>query len=156
VLGNFTIDAAPDAELDLFIAGNFSLTGNGTFGAVSAPSKVRVYIGGQTFNMSGDAGIGANLYSPNADVEFASAFEMSGAIFAKSLAFSGAFTIHYDESIVGVIGCEPPGGGCSTCNDCGGATPACKGGTCGACTTTADCCAPLQCTPSGTCELNIP
>ncbi len=123
---------------------------------MSAPSKVRVYIGGQTFTMSGDAGIGANLYSPNADVEFASSFEMSGAIFAKSLAFSGDFTIHYDESIVGVIGCEPPGGGCTTCNDCGGATPACKAGTCSACVTNSDCCAPLQCTPSGTCELNIP
>lgn len=156
VLGDFTIEIAPGAELDLFVAGDFSITGTSAFGSVSAPSKVRVYIGGQTFNMSGDAGVGANLYAPNANVEFASAFEMSGAIFAKSLAFSGDFTIHYDESIISVIGCEPPGGGCMTCNDCSGTTPACKGGTCGACVTDADCCAPLQCTPSGTCVLDIP
>ena len=156
VLGDFTIELAAEAEVDLFIAGNFSLDGNGTFGAVSAPSKVRVYIGGQTFDMSGDAGIGANLYAPNADVAFASALQMSGAIFANSLAFSGDFTIHYDESIISVIGCEPPGGGCTTCNDCGGATPSCNEGTCGPCTTTADCCAPLECTPSGTCALAIP
>ena len=145
VMGAFTVDLAPGAELDLFAAGNFSLTGSAMFGSSSTPSHVRVYSGGPTFDVSGTVSVGANIYAPNADVAVASNFEMWGAFYAKSVAFSGDFTIHYDESVLQVVGCQPAGGTCSSCDDCAGATPACIGGTCQACVTDSDCCAPLAC-----------
>jgi hypothetical protein len=154
VLGTMAVDLAPGAELDLFVAGSFSLTGTAALGSPSNPSKVRVYVGGTTFDLSATVSVGANLYAPNANLAVASSFEMSGAIYAKSLAFSGDFTIHYDESVVGTVGCQPPGGSCKTCNDCSGATPACKGGTCVACVTDSDCCAPLQC-DQGRCVIRL-
>lgn len=156
VTGALTIDLSPGAEVDLFIAGNFSLNGPAMLGSVSAPAKVRVYVGGTTMDISGNVSVGANLYAPNADLAIASSFEMSGAVYAHRLAFSGDFAIHYDESILDVTGCAPTGGGCKTCNDCAGKTPACKGGACVGCTTTADCCAPLVCqAQSGQCVLSI-
>lgn len=155
VTGALTIDLSPGAEVDLFVAGNFSLDGPAAFGSIRAPAKVRVYVGG-SMTMSGNASVGANLYAPNADLQISSAFEMSGAVYARSLAFSGDFVIHYDESVLDVTGCAPPGGSCATCNDCAGTTPACKGGSCAACSTTADCCAPLVCEAhSGRCVLAI-
>jgi len=156
VTGALTIDLAPGAEVDLFIAGNFALNGPATLGSLSAPARVRVYVGGATFTLSGNASVGANLYAANADVAIASSFEMSGAMYARRIAFSGDLTIHYDESIIDVTGCAPPGGSCKTCNDCAGTTPACKGGACVPCATTADCCAPLVCeSHSGRCVLSI-
>lgn len=154
IAGGFTIDLQPGSELDLFVAGDFSLAGKATFGSLDAPSKVRVYTGGTRFGLAGSAQLGGNFYAPNADIRLASAFKMSGAIFGDQLSFAGGFDIRYDESILDVQGCEKPGGGCNGCNDCPAATPACKGGTCGACTSNADCCSPLMCS-NGKCVPDI-
>jgi len=148
--GALHLDLAPGAELDLFVAGNVSLTGPAFVGSPAAPAKVRVYSGGPVFQLAADAKLGANVYAPRADVAIASNFEMSGALHARSVAFSGDLTIHYDESVIDTVGCQPPGGSCATCNDCPAATPACRGGTCVPCVTNADCCAPLTCS-AGAC-----
>jgi len=148
--GALHVDLGPGAELDLFVAGSVSLTGPVAFGSPAAPAKVRVYSGGPVFELSGDAKLGANVYAPRADVAVSSDFEMSGALHARSVAFSGDLTIHYDESVIDTIGCRPPGGACATCNDCPPSTPACRGGACVPCVTNADCCAPLVCN-TGTC-----
>jgi hypothetical protein len=92
------------------------------------------------------------VYAPDAVVALASSFEMKGALFAQQLEFSGDFTIHYDTSVLQTPGCTPSGSPCQTCDDCAGATPACKAGTCVPCVTTADCCAPLTCS-AGRCVL---
>ena len=154
VTSALAIELGPQAELDLFIAGDFRLNGSAAFGSIAAPAKVRVYIGGASVTLSGQAKVGANLYAPNADLAFASAYEMSGALFAKRFAFSGDFTIHYDEAVIETQGCQPPASSCSTCHDCSGATPSCKNGSCAPCQTSADCCAPLACR-SGTCVLDL-
>ncbi|HEY8039476.1 MAG TPA: hypothetical protein VIF15_06765 [Polyangiaceae bacterium] len=146
------IDLAPDAELDLFVSGNVSLQGATTLGNVSAPARVRLYVGGPTVTLSATASVGANVYAPDAVVALASSFEMKGALFAQQLEFSGDFTIHYDTSVLQTPGCTPSGSPCQTCDDCAGATPACKAGTCVPCVTTADCCAPLTCS-AGRCVL---
>ena len=160
------IKLEPGAELDLFVAGNVNVggpSGSVQIGDVGQPAQTRMYIagsgndagGGVTF--SADATISANIYAPNAVVQLASDFVLRGALFAQALQFSGNFAIHYDTSVLQVSqtsGCLPPSGSCSTCNDCPGATPACKGGKCVACVTTSDCCAPLQCNAgTGLCEL---
>jgi len=161
VNGDLTADASlsitlvGDAQLDLFIAGNLVLEGGATIGSPTAPAHARVYVGGNTFTLSGDAQLGANFYAPHADVQLASDFSMAGSLFVGSLQLSGAFTIHYDESVLSTSGCAQSGGECSTCHQCAGTTPACKSGTCAPCVTDDDCCAPLHCS-EGSCVDLIP
>ncbi|WP_394829730.1 hypothetical protein [Pendulispora albinea] len=149
--GKFDINLAPGAEIDLFVAGKFRMAGDSGFGSVAAPSKVRVYVGGPTFEIAGRANVGGNFYAPNAPVIPSGKFEISGAIFAESLRFAGGLTIHYDEAILDVPGCRPPTQTCNSCNDCANA---CKGGQCGGCEKNSDCCAPLVCS-SGRCVPDI-
>jgi hypothetical protein len=150
-----TITPQAGAQVDLFVTGNLRLEGGANLGSSSAPAAVRVYVGGSTFTLSGNAQLGANIYAPSADVQLSSDFAMAGSLFVGSLAMSGAFTVHYDESILSTSGCTPAGSTCQTCHDCEGATPACKGGTCTACVTDSDCCPPLHCN-AGECYDEIP
>jgi hypothetical protein len=144
------IDLTPDAELDLFVAGSVGIGNMATFGNLSAPARVRLYVGGQALQLGTSVNVGANIYAPYATVTLSSDVEMRGAFFANEFDISGIVTIHYDTSVLAASGCRPPGGSCQTCDDCGGATPACVGGTCVPCTTNGDCCAPLECS-SGLC-----
>ncbi len=157
VTQSLSVQLAPSAELDLFVAGNFAVMGALAVGDANAPARARLYVGGSTFTLSATATpLAADVYAPNATLQLAADLQMWGAIFAKSMQFSGAFTIHYDTSVLqvpGSGGCAPGGGTCKTCGDCGGATPACKSGTCSPCVTDADCCAPLVCAQGGRCVL---
>jgi len=146
--------ATPGAELDLFVAGSVSILGATSIGDKNAPARVRLYVAGPSFTLSANASVGANVYAPGAAVALASNFEMWGSLFAEDLQFSGDFRIHYDTSVLQQPGCTPPGTPCKTCDDCSGATPSCKGGTCTACVTAADCCAPLACV-GGACVLEL-
>jgi hypothetical protein len=154
VTGDLTIDLAPAAELDLFVAGNFRLIGAVSFGSTKAPSRLRVYIGGTAVDLSGPATIGANVYAPNADVAWSSALDMAGSLFTHRLAFSGDAHVRYDETVLETSGCAAPPASCKTCDDCGGATPACKGGACTACAADDDCCPPLRC-QAGRCVASL-
>jgi hypothetical protein len=160
VTKGLSIELAPGAELDLFVAGSVSIMAGFEIGNADSPSRTRMYVGGATLALSANASpLAANIYAPNAVLELASNLEMWGSIFADHLQLSGDFAIHYDTSVLEVAeasGCAPPAGPCQSCNDCAGATPACKAGTCAPCTTTADCCAPLGCDSSGRCVLKIP
>ncbi|HEY2511283.1 MAG TPA: hypothetical protein VGI39_10525, partial [Polyangiaceae bacterium] len=124
-------------------------------GDPNSPAHVRIYVGGDTLTLSGNAKVGANLYAPHANVAFASNFEMAGSLFVGSLLLSGTFTIHYDESILSTSGCAQGGGSCSSCHQCSGATPACINGSCAPCMGDTDCCAPLHCS-AGRCYDSIP
>jgi hypothetical protein len=159
VTEDLRIELAPGAEIDVFVSGSVSIKGGFEIGDADSPSRTRIYVGGATLALAANASpLAANIYAPNAVLELSSNFEMWGSLFADRLQFSGAFAIHYDTSVLQVAeasGCGSPAGPCQTCNDCAGATPACKGGTCVPCTTTADCCAPLACTSSGRCQLII-
>ncbi len=166
VTQGITIELEAGAELDLFITGNVDIqgpAGSVTVGDVTHAALTRIYVGGGGndagggFALSADANISANIYAPSAVVQLASNFVLRGAILAQALQFSGDFSILYDTAVLQVSqssGCQPTGGGCTSCNDCPGATPACNGTTCGPCHTTSDCCAPLVCVPSsGLCVL---
>ena len=162
----FTLD--PGAELDLFIDGNLLPDNQLAIGDTMRPAATRVYVSGQA-KLPGQLTIGANLYLPNAQVESNNTVEMWGALYAKGLTLAGAFTVHYDEAILEVPGCDGGASGaagtsgaggtsagsagaaggsgdeCTSCKQCDGATPACKGGECKPCETSADCCPPLVC-----------
>ncbi len=149
VTQSLTVQLVPSAELDLFVAGNFAVMGSLAIGDANAAARTRLYVGGTTLTLSATATpLAANVYAPNATLQLAADLEMWGAIFAKTMQFSGAFTLHYDTSVLQLAqtgGCADGGTTCKTCNDCGGATPACISGTCAPCATSADCCAPLVC-----------
>jgi hypothetical protein len=148
------VTIAPGATLDLFVGGSLILGGDATIGDPTAPSRARVYVGGAQVTISGGVKLGANVYAPHADAAIAGDFAMAGAILVHSLAASGAFTVHYDVSILDVPGCQGSAPSCTTCHDCAGATPACKAGTCAPCVVDADCCAPLACR-QGQCVANL-
>jgi len=156
VTQSLTVQLATSAELDLFVAGNFAVMGSLAVGDANTAARTRLYVGGTTLTLSATATpLAANVYAPNATLQLAADLEMWGAIFAKTMQFSGAFTLHYDTSVLQLAqsgSCAPGGTTCKTCNDCGGATPACISGTCAPCATNADCCAPLVCA-SGRCVL---
>lgn len=171
--GDMSVDQAltiqfgnASAELDLFVKGNVvleSATQPIVVGDVASPARTRIYVGGSPggndagggFVVSASVTIAANVYAPAAVVQLASNFDMRGAIVAQGLQFSGDFAITYDTSILQVPatnGCQPGGGGCTTCNDCAGSTPACIAGKCTGCKFDSDCCPPLQCnTATGVC-----
>jgi len=153
VTQDLRIELAAGAEVDLFVAGNVSIMGGFEIGDADSPARTRVYVGGTTLALAANANpLAANIYAPNAVLELASNFEMWGSLLAGRLQLSGNFALHYDTSVLQVAEAS----GCESCGDCGGATPACKAGTCSPCATTADCCAPLRCDGSGRCVLEIP
>lgn len=151
--GGLKVNLDPGAELDLFVVGELALKGTAELGSLASPAKVRVYAN-KNFALQGDAKIGGNIYAPNANIALQSNFQMAGSMFANRMAFQGGFDITYDEAILDVAGCEPPNAGCTSCNDCSGATPSCNAGTCGACKTNADCCSPLKCS-NGACVSQV-
>lgn len=153
--GEFGIELAPGAELDMFIGGRLAFGGAATFGSTAEPARIRVYVGGETVALAGGMKLGANIYAPNAEVGASGDLEMSGALFGKRMAFSGKLTVHYDEAVLKQQGCQPKDTPCTSCNDCAGTASACKAGMCTTCTTSADCCAPLSCL-NGQCALYPP
>jgi hypothetical protein len=159
VTHDLRIELADDAELDMFVSRSVSIMGTFEIGDPNRPAQTRLYIGGPTLGLAGNASpLGANIYAPNAVLEISSNFEMWGSILAGRMQFSGDFQIHYDTSVLQVAaatGCEPSGGSCHSCSDCPSTAPACKAGTCAACTSNADCCAPLTCF-GGSCGLKVP
>lgn len=142
--GAFTIELAPTAELDLFVAGNVTLNNAAAIGDTARPAATRIYVGAE-FKFANNFVLGANLYQPNAVLSANNAAEIWGSLFVGGLNLASPFTVHYDQAILDLDGCEDPGGGCGDCHDCANPTPACNGGTCGPCQVDADCCPPLVC-----------
>lgn len=151
--GGLDVEFEGGAELDLFVASGFRLNGTAVFGDVEAPARVRVYVEGTDVSVNGAARLAGNLYAPNAVVGINGNQTTRGSIQSKGLAVNGKLDLEYDEAILKVAGCNA-GSACTSCKDCNGATPACKGGKCGACETNADCCAPLVC-QSGACVPSV-
>lgn len=143
--GGLALELAPGAQLDLFVGGSLVTSGGNEVGNLAAPATVRFYVAGPRVTFDGSATIAANVYAPNAVVDTGGSLRARGAVAARSFTASGSVDVAYDEAILKVEGCAAPSAPCTTCNDCGGAAPACNGGTCGACKTDADCCGPLSC-----------
>ncbi|MEZ4380335.1 MAG: hypothetical protein R3A79_03250 [Nannocystaceae bacterium] len=152
--GAFTIELGPDAELDLFIAGNAELNNAATIGDTERPAATRIYVG-EAFKFASNFTLGANLYQPNATFTANNTAEIWGSIFVGGLNLASPFIVHYDQAILDLEGCEDPNGGCEDCHDCANPTPACKDGGCGPCESTADCCPPLNCI-AGECKAIYP
>lgn len=109
-VGQFNLELAPGAEIDLFIAGNLSVGASLSFGSAAQPTSVRTYSSGTaTIAISGSSLWGGNFYAPRAHVSFGGSPTLYGALFARSVFFQSAATIHFDSAVrrAGQT-CEPP------------------------------------------------
>jgi hypothetical protein len=98
VAGAFAVELGPEAELDLFVGGDIKLGGTASFGNTTQPSRIRVYVAGDSVVLPGGMSIGANVYAPAALVS-AGPLEMFGALVANRFSFAGSVSVHYDEAI---------------------------------------------------------
>jgi hypothetical protein len=174
--GGFTVNLG-SGELDLFVEGNVVSSGEFDLGSSNAPSRARIYVGGNgTIDLSANTVFGGNIYAPNSELVLAGDATIYGSAFVRRLSTSGDVTIHYDVSVLnagseclhegsngigsssgtsGTTGTSGTsgttgGGACTTCQDC--ENQACIGGTCGACTDSSQCCSPLVC-QNGSCQI---
>lgn len=150
--GNVALAPESTGELDLFVAGNVILLGNALIGDPSRPAALRIYVGGtQVSSVIGLGGWSAQLYAPNAEVEFQGAGETFGAVFARQLSTGGDHRVHYDRAILNPApSCEDAGDEPTSCDDfrqCA-AGRVCLDGACGACMDDKDCAAPFRCRAS--------
>lgn len=148
-VGLFNLEIAPDAEVDLFVAGDIEFANLAKLGDKNRPAALRIYVGGQVTFVSGFQ-LGGNLYAPNAIFNSVGLGDVWGSLFVKGIQLIELFSIHYDSAILEVDGCEDPGGACGDCHDCLNPTPTCSNGECVPCQTDADCCPPFLCN-SGQC-----
>lgn len=119
--GGFDLSLGPDAEVDLFIAGNLSVQASASFGSAARPAMVRTYVGGTgDIQLNASSTFGGNLYAPRSRVVFGASASLHGALVARRAEFSGSASVHFDRAI------RSAGQSCQPATD--GGTPA-DGGT---------------------------
>jgi hypothetical protein len=150
---SFSLELEPGAELDWFIRGNLSVSGEALLGNEARPGATRIYVlGSAEIALPGTARFSANLYAPHARVSVGALGDVHGAVFGAAVTSLGPLLAHYDRAVLRADEqCAlPPPARCSGCEQCGtGKT--CVGAACTACTADRDCCFPLVC-EMGACQ----
>jgi hypothetical protein len=148
----FSLELEPGAALDLFIAGNLTVSGESLIGDNTRPAATRVYVlGADDILLPGTARFSANLYAPHADLTILALGDVYGSAFGASVRSLGPLLAHYDRAVLRAdadCAVAPPAR-CSSCDQCG-AEKTCVAGVCTTCATDDDCCFPLVCT-AGAC-----
>jgi hypothetical protein len=144
---SFSLQLEPGAELDWFIRGNLTVSGESLIGDDARPGATRVYVlGTADIALPGTARFSANLYAPRAPVAIGALGDVYGSVFGASVTSLGPILAHYDRTVLQAdedCALAPPDV-CSGCDQCGtGKT--CVGSACTACTLDSDCCFPLVC-----------
>lgn len=152
ITGHFDVEIGSGGSLDLFIKDNLVQIGYGQLGEPDAPSKMRVYVGGEgDIVFLGYQPVGANIYAPRSRMISAGYVDVNGSLFLKDLDAGAYIDIAYDRDII-IPGdeCpppddeEPPPECYQACNEsCG--DQACIEGQCAPCTQDSDCCDPFVC-----------
>jgi hypothetical protein len=113
VRGDVSVALAPNAELDLLIGGNLSLSGAARFGDPARPSASRIYVKGgvelttaadlpalsRPSSAAGDALFVGNLYAPAATLQLTPNTDVYGSLFVKQLVVLQSLLVHYDPSV---------------------------------------------------------
>lgn len=142
---------APDAELDLFVAGTLHVSDTFVFGSPNYPALSRAYIAGTAkLELSSDVRLAGQLYAPHSEeLVWSAKNAIYGSVFAGNFRSSDVTDIHYDRGVLRAGDDCPPGGAggapgeCGSCEDCN--NQACIQGECGECGRDDDCCSPLIC-----------
>jgi hypothetical protein len=150
--GNLSAELAPGAELDLFVAQDFQVSGQAVLGSQERPASARIYVGGSGEIRLTGLFVG-NLYAPRARVTSVAVSEVWGSLFVGDFSSGGYASFVFDRAILGSgSDCPlpiPPPGSCGKCGWCTGGT-ACIDGSCRPCQTDLDCCSQSVC-QAGSC-----
>ncbi|MCZ6672046.1 MAG: hypothetical protein O7C75_03815 [Verrucomicrobia bacterium] len=100
-----TIEVTANGSVEIYIAGDLDIGGNGTMNMTNVPSNILIYgtnsvEGGQTIKISGNGAIKAAIYAPNAYLEIkggGNSGEFMGAAVAYQIKMTGNTNFHYDE-----------------------------------------------------------
>lgn len=171
-----TITLAPDAQLDVFIAGDVVASNRLNFGSPNYPALMRVYIGGPNgLQVNNRFRAAANIYAVPGGIANNNRIEVFGAVYAQNLVSNNDAQFHFDRRVTTVgDSCPDPdpgpdpdptgdagfdtGDGVDAGADDVGGGDAGGGGdpVCGTedegCGSDSDCCSPLFCI-EGTCKL---
>jgi len=109
-VGEGQIRLAEGATLDLFVNGRLTTVGNATFGDPSRPEAFRLYVGGENaaLTFAGRDAFHGLVYAPEADVSFAGAAVIDGAIVAKELSYAGDLEVRGARPRTQPAACEEP------------------------------------------------
>jgi len=92
----------PGAELDLLVGGRLLTSGSNTIGSMT-PARFRIWVAGsQTVVFDDDPSVGAIVHAPGAQVTASSGLELSGALFAKTVAAGARVNVHFDQAVFSV------------------------------------------------------
>jgi hypothetical protein len=152
----FALVLEPEAELDLFISGNLTLSPDTRIGDSERASAVRVYVlGSNEIVLPGTEQLGMNLYAPRARVTVEALGNVYGALFAGAVASRALLFARYDRAVLHADeACSLPASpSCTSCDQCS-TTSTCVAQSCTACVKDADCCFPLAC-EQGRCQALI-
>jgi hypothetical protein len=99
IAGSLKVDLDPDAELDLFVADNFIVSGKVELGSMQHPAASRLYVGG-TGNvvLQGQQVFVGNVYAPRATIVTDPELEVYGALFAN-VVVGQRLAVHYDAAV---------------------------------------------------------
>ena len=154
----FVLELGPEAELDWFVVGSFSLDPAAALGDPARPAATRVYVRGDKIHLPGTAKAAFNLYAPSAPV-IIDGTDVYGSVFAGTVGAKSSMardmnsdvTLHYDSAVIRAgASCLAETGTCQACAQCN-ASAECLANACFTCTSDNDCCAPFVCT-SGKCQ----
>ena len=167
-----TITVTPEAQLDIFVAGNLTTNNEFKLGSPNYPALLRVYIGGDVgFTTNNPVTLAGYLYAVPGSVTANNEVEVYGGLYSNGITTNNAWNIHYDRRIT-TIGdsCRGSGGGSGGSNNGtnNGSNNGTNNGSNGgsnngsstdicttqgdACSTSSECCSPLSC-EGGVCSL---
>ena len=95
---------APGASLTMYVAGtSCTISGNGVIngGGVAANCAINCLPACTTGTISGSGAYIGTFNAPQASVTLSGSADMSGAVVANNVTFSGGMNLHYDESLGG-------------------------------------------------------
>jgi hypothetical protein len=96
--GGMRVTLDNDAALDIVIAGSLRVD-SGLVGATEG-ARVRLWLGGDSVQLGGDAALGLALYAPHATLGDDNGLTATGAIFVDSMALGGDLTVRYDGHLL--------------------------------------------------------
>jgi hypothetical protein len=153
IRGDFSVQLATGASLDIFVRKGLAVTGSISLGDVFRPSAGRIYVDGVDDIALSERFTGY-LYAPRAALHSEGPITVTGSLFVGSYDSRGPTAFNYDRAILrSGAQCEatsPPPGLCTKCGGCS-AGKACIDGSCQACKTDLDCCSQSICN-AGSCS----
>ncbi|MFP4600798.1 MAG: hypothetical protein ACLFVJ_21285, partial [Persicimonas sp.] len=98
-----TITLTPDAQLDVFVAGDVTTDNPSTLGSPNYPALMRVYVGGPNGMTSNNPlRVGANVYAVPGGATNNNPIEVYGSLYTQTLAANNEAFIHYDRRVATV------------------------------------------------------